>query len=101
MNGNLVCLASTCFYNKCSSCYANGINISGSIASNTNGTHCLTFEDRKNATLTNSTSNEDYAKTHNIACQAKECKHNDESSCVALNVQINNENQSCETFCPR
>ncbi|HSQ87431.1 DUF1540 domain-containing protein [Romboutsia sp.] len=97
-NSNLSCSATNCVYNNSSNCYASGINVSGSIATNSSATHCLSFEDRSTSNLSNCASGCTCAETNNIICQANNCAHNSDGSCKAPSVQINAQTASCETF---
>ena len=96
---NLKCAAQSCAYNTAGDCYAGGINVNGKQATTTSNTCCASYQDKSAGGFTNCSDQCNCVSTQNINCKACNCKHNENECCKADQVQINNENASCETFC--
>lgn len=98
MQSNLNCADNTCAFNKSGSCYASHIKIEGFDACITPETYCDSFRDAHSFNLSSSDDNTSLTGTQNISCSAINCKYNFSGGCGASHVQINLENDSCETF---
>ena len=93
----LNCSAHSCMYNNSGACYAGRITVSGVHASNSSGTNCATFSEG-NGNLSNNISSNYFTTSNDITCKAGNCHYNDEGTCVAESVHINNDNIQCDTF---
>lgn len=98
MKSNLNCLATNCSFNKSGNCYASHIKIEGYDASITPETYCDTFKNSSAFNLSNYSGETSLTSTQNISCSANNCMYNVSGGCNASNVDINFENESCETF---
>ncbi len=98
MGSNLHCSATNCAFNNTGSCYASQIKVEGFDAAITPETYCDTFRDRTNFNLSNYHGDTGLASTQNISCSADHCTYNRYGACNASHVDINFENNTCETF---
>lgn len=94
----LDCSACKCVYNSSGVCYAGKITISGLHSSKSSNTHCATFSQEEN--LTNLSSNY-FTTSNDIACEATNCYYNNQYTCIADSVHINDKNANCDTFISR
>ncbi|MGL4911112.1 MAG: DUF1540 domain-containing protein [Romboutsia sp.] len=98
MQSNLTCLDNNCAFNKCGSCYASHIKVEGFDAYVTPETYCDSFRDSSSLNVSNYAGETSLTFTQNISCSASNCRYNFSGGCGASHVQINIENDSCETF---
>ena len=101
MFSNLKCQANNCSFNKQGSCFASNIKIEGFDAKVTPETYCDTFRNASDYSLSNHLGELNLTDTQDISCSASSCKYNLYGGCNASHVDINFENESCETFSPK
>ena len=97
LGGTLNCNATNCVHNLDCECKAGAINISGQSAVSTSGTTCTTFVDKAKSSFVNSV-DDLTTEISNIKCEAHNCVHNENKGCHADNVQIDVQNERCNTF---
>lgn len=98
MQSNLNCMANNCAFNKSSVCYASHIKVEGFEAQITPETYCDSFRNITSFNLSNYSESTDVTNTQDISCSAANCTYNISGACNASHVDINYENESCETF---
>ncbi len=101
MQSNLHCSSTNCAFNKSGSCYASNIKVEGFDAKITPETYCNTFMEGSSNSLASYNNDAVITTTLNITCSANECKYNLSGGCAASFVDINFENNSCDTFIKR
>ena len=99
----LNCQSYSCGHNdKEGKCYAKTIAIGGVNAQTTDGTTCESYitADSLNSEFANEFVWTDRLSSgvHNIKCEARSCKYNNNHDCTAELVEIDNTNARCETF---
>jgi len=95
----LTCAAESCVYNNCGACYAGKIIVAGLNARKSSSTNCATYSEEGNG-LSNLSSNT-FTTSSDIDCQAKNCHYNENGTCVAESVNIDNKRAHCNTFIRR
>ena len=99
---DLRCSITNCMHNKNEMCCLENINVSGNGAHTNDETCCESFTPQG---ATNSVQMGEQSPDTCISCSAKECKHNNGTSCTAQHVAISGKCEStacsqtkCSTF---
>ena len=86
MSADLKCRVENCIYNKDELCSKGDIMVGGKHASNSEGTCCESFSERKEDSFSSALDHP--SRTISIDCEASKCIYNSNYKCVADHVEI-------------